>query len=153
LFNLQTASLLTNWLIKKTSVFQEFGDPEVQYKVGGNILRHIAQLICNAHAITDVLSGKIKSQLKYLSYYRLSKADVRSIDNQLTKIILNAIDIDVQRVSLSTAEESQMRVASAIFPAASMMNHSCDPNIAFGVSYLLLSFNFRCCLCGRSEWS
>jgi hypothetical protein len=26
-------------------------------------------------------------------------------------------------------EEKQVRVATAIFPSASMMNHSCDPNI------------------------
>lgn len=57
--------------------------------VGRLILRHIAQLISNAHAITKLTAD--------------SSPDV--------------------------ASESQVRVATAIYPSVSMLNHSCNPNI------------------------
>lgn len=62
--------------------------------MGGLILRHIAQLICNGHAITkvDFFEDKIKSD----------------------KIM----------------GESKQRIATAIYPSASMMNHSCNNNIS-----------------------
>ncbi|XP_069133259.1 SET and MYND domain-containing protein 4-like [Argopecten irradians] len=60
--------------------------------VGGLLLRHIQQLVCNAHAITEL---------------------------QVT-----------QATDLSLVEtNSQVRVATAIYPTASLMNHSCDPTI------------------------
>ncbi|XP_033753100.1 SET and MYND domain-containing protein 4-like [Pecten maximus] len=60
--------------------------------VGGLLLRHIQQLVCNAHAITEL---------------------------QVT-----------QATDLSLVEtKSQVRVATAIYPTASLMNHSCDPTI------------------------
>ncbi|CAH1785327.1 unnamed protein product [Owenia fusiformis] len=58
--------------------------------IGGLLLRHIQQLVCNAHAITELDAGG---------------------DN---------------RVVMTT---SQVRVATAIYPTASLMNHSCIPNI------------------------
>jgi hypothetical protein len=61
--------------------------------VGGLILRHIAQLVCNGHAIT--------------------KLDRTFPQNENQEVLT----------------ERQVRVASAIYPSASMMNHSCDPNI------------------------
>ncbi|CAN8022595.1 unnamed protein product [Ixodes persulcatus] len=60
--------------------------------VGGLLLRHIQQLVCNAHAITSLES-------------KTSQED------------------DV----VMTTE--QVRIATAIYPSASLMNHSCDPNI------------------------
>jgi hypothetical protein len=61
--------------------------------VGGLILRHIAQLVCNGHAIT-----------------KLDKT-FPEVENQ------------------EVLTERQVRIASAVYPSASMMNHSCDPNI------------------------
>eukprot|EP00092_Neocalanus_flemingeri_P090332 GFUD01114410.1.p1 GENE.GFUD01114410.1~~GFUD01114410.1.p1 ORF type:complete len:506 (+),score=194.91 GFUD01114410.1:37-1554(+) len=59
---------------------------KVLHYVGGLILRHIGQLVGNAHAVTELLEGD---------------------------------DGDVQ----------QVRLASAIYPSASMMNHSCIPAV------------------------
>lgn len=63
--------------------------------VGGLLLRHIYQLVCNAHAITSLECMSVKED-----------------------------DI------VTTTE--QVRVATAIYPSASLMNHSCDPNIISG---------------------
>ncbi|XP_060575894.1 SET and MYND domain-containing protein 4-like [Ruditapes philippinarum] len=60
--------------------------------IGGLLLRHILQLVCNAHAITELQC------------------------NQQTN------DSIVE-------EKSQVRIATAIYPTASLMNHSCDPTI------------------------
>ncbi|XP_077494043.1 protein-lysine N-methyltransferase SMYD4-like [Amblyomma americanum] len=59
---------------------------------GGLLLRHIQQLVCNAHAITSLES-------------RTTQED----------------DVVV------TTE--QVRIATAIYPSASLMNHACSPNI------------------------
>ncbi|ESO83273.1 hypothetical protein LOTGIDRAFT_169490 [Lottia gigantea] len=60
--------------------------------IGGLLLRHIEQLVCNAHAITEV---------------------------QCTDTINDSMILDT----------SQVRIATAIYPTASLMNHSCDPTI------------------------
>ena len=60
--------------------------------IGGLLLRHIQQLVCNAHAITEV---------------------------QVTPAGADTL----------VEETSQVRVATAIYPTASLMNHSCDPTI------------------------
>ncbi|ODM97274.1 SET and MYND domain-containing protein 4 [Orchesella cincta] len=86
-----TASFLTRFLQTKTSFFQGISEDN-QLKIGGAMLRHICQLVCNAHAITDVLP-----------------------DTQVKCVV----------------DENQKRIATAIFPAASIMNHSCNPNISF----------------------
>ena len=71
---------------------QEDISPETHLYIGSLLLRHICQLVCNAHAITEL---------------------------QIT-----------QAVDSSLVEgKSQVRVATAIYPTASLMNHSCDPTI------------------------
>ena len=62
--------------------------------IGGLICRHIQQLVCNAHAITEV-----------------------------------KVDDQGQGPETSVDSASQVRVATAIYPTASLMNHSCDPSI------------------------
>ncbi|KAK7469794.1 hypothetical protein BaRGS_00036171 [Batillaria attramentaria] len=62
------------------------------YSVGGVLLRHVQQLVCNAHAITA----------------------------------LHATQTDE---GSAVETQSQVRVATAIYPTASLMNHSCDPTI------------------------
>lgn len=59
---------------------------------GGLLLRHIQQLVCNAHAITSLESKTMQED-----------------------------DVVV------TTE--QVRIATAIYPSASLMNHACNPNI------------------------
>ncbi|XP_045611471.1 SET and MYND domain-containing protein 4 isoform X2 [Procambarus clarkii] len=56
------------------------------------IMRHIAQLVSNAHAVTQIMASSCGERSK------------------------------VEQVS-------QKRIASAIYPTASLMNHSCKPNI------------------------
>ncbi|GFG35904.1 hypothetical protein Cfor_05261 [Coptotermes formosanus] len=72
--------------------------------VGAMILRHIAQLVCNGHAIT--------------------KLDRTFPENENKEVWT----------------ERQVRIATAIYPSASMMNHSCDPNIinSFYNQYLIV---------------
>ncbi|XP_067655261.1 SET and MYND domain-containing protein 4-like [Haliotis asinina] len=60
--------------------------------IGSFLLRHILQLVCNAHAITELQVSQV--------------ADSDLVDSK-----------------------SQVRVATAIYPTASLMNHSCDPTI------------------------
>ncbi|VDI42526.1 Hypothetical predicted protein [Mytilus galloprovincialis] len=63
--------------------------------IGGLLLRHIEQLVCNAHAITEL-------QVTQTS-------DTSLVDSK-----------------------SQERVATAIYPTTSLLNHSCDPSIIPG---------------------
>ncbi|KAG0724952.1 SET and MYND domain-containing protein 4 [Chionoecetes opilio] len=56
------------------------------------VMRHIAQLVSNAHAITQIMPAQCESDSK------------------------------VEQIQ-------QVRVACAIYPTSSMMNHSCKPNI------------------------
>ncbi|XP_069949075.1 SET and MYND domain-containing protein 4 isoform X2 [Cherax quadricarinatus] len=56
------------------------------------VMRHIAQLVSNAHAVTQIMGSSSGGKSK------------------------------VEKVS-------QKRIASAIYPTASLMNHSCKPNI------------------------
>ena len=60
--------------------------------IGSLLLRHIQQLVCNAHAITEV---------------KVTEPGEQTL----------------------VQETSQVRVATAIYPTASLMNHSCDPTI------------------------
>lgn len=98
-----TAELLTLFLVHKSDYFKHteqlmLPKNEVVAKICALLLRHIAQLVCNAHAITKLDSEKKQA--------------------------------DFPGDSLNTVmSESQQRIATAIYPSASMMNHSCDPNI------------------------
>jgi hypothetical protein len=104
IFLFQTACMLTLYLSLYTDYFKEEADSfspdellqdrkSITCLVGGLILRHIAQLVCNGHAIT--------------------KLDRSLPENENQEVLT----------------ERQVRIATAIYPSASMMNHSCDPNI------------------------
>ena len=73
--------------------------PVPMAKLGGLLLRHILQLVCNAHAITSVQTESHTESSEHAS----SEGSVSSTE--------------------------QTRVATAIYPTASLMNHSCDPTI------------------------
>ncbi|GFY39882.1 SET and MYND domain-containing protein 4 [Trichonephila inaurata madagascariensis] len=68
------------------------GPASLEIFVGGLLLRHILQLICNANAITELQAAP--------------QANTSSVLNQ-----------------------RQVKVASGIFPSASLMNHSCNPTV------------------------
>ena len=78
------------------------------FAVGGVLLRHVQQLVCNAHAITAVHTTQVSAQY-------------------------------------AVETQSQVRVATAIYPTASLMNHSCDPTIICRCVYFC---RYRsCCTC------
>lgn len=88
-----TATMLTLYLRHCTDYFGTDPDQSTLCLVGGLILRHIAQLVCNAHAITKLQT------------------------------------LPPEHENQQVVTETQVRVATAIYPTASMMNHSCDPSI------------------------
>nr|CAD7411047.1 unnamed protein product [Timema poppensis] len=113
-----TAALLTVYLRDHTDYFKEATnthtprigptESDIQLRdalffVGNLLHRHVAQLVCNGHAITKLHT---------------------------------APGINSSQV----VTECQVRVATAIYPSASMMNHSCDPNIinSFHNQYLIV---------------
>lgn len=59
--------------------------------VASTLFKHMLQLICNGHAITDVITDDSNDS--------------------------NAVDL------------VEKRIGTAIYPSASMMNHSCEPSI------------------------
>ncbi|TRY69069.1 hypothetical protein TCAL_11285 [Tigriopus californicus] len=102
-----TALLLTMYLSQRTSFFSSGSmsglklDPSLDVNedsldfIGGLMLKHMLQLVCNASAIYEV--GPTKEASEDLN---------------------NAV-----------SETEQRRIATAIYPGASMMNHSCDPTV------------------------
>ncbi|XP_066929332.1 SET and MYND domain-containing protein 4-like [Clytia hemisphaerica] len=87
LFQYSCAALL---MLKVLSRFSYIDDSADSTFIGGLILRHILQLVCNAHAITS-----------------LSYTDSQS----------------------NVVEQDQVRIATAIYPTTSLLNHSCEPSI------------------------
>ncbi|KAK2715232.1 SET and MYND domain-containing protein 4-like [Artemia franciscana] len=85
------SALMLNLFLKlKTNVYAGFDD-DIFNIVSNFFLRHICQMICNAHAITELSEDS----------------------NNESNLVL----------------ESQDRIATAIYPSASLMNHACDPTI------------------------
>ncbi|XP_050410787.1 SET and MYND domain-containing protein 4 [Patella vulgata] len=80
--------------VKTRVSLSEIGIDTDMLNIGGLLLRHIQQLVCNAHAITELQA---------------------SFDSLSSSTLVD--------------EMSQVRVATAIYPTASLMNHSCDPTI------------------------
>lgn len=101
---LQTAEMLTLFLVNKTDYFKDHvqdlktAEQGIIAEICSFLLRHVAQLVCNAHAIV-----KLDSAENFPDSSKLS--------------------------DIAVVSESQQRIATAIYPSASMMNHSCDPNI------------------------
>ena len=81
------AAVLLKCLQRQSSLIENSDLPFV----GGLLLRHIQQLVCNAHAITAL---------------SVTAGDQSSV-----------------------VEESQVRIATAIYPTTSLLNHSCQPSI------------------------
>ncbi|XP_075229356.1 protein-lysine N-methyltransferase SMYD4-like [Lycorma delicatula] len=103
-----TATLLSLYLENKTSFFVNNETKGSAFKIGGQIMYHICQLICNGHAITKIVPSSGAG----------SATAVGGI--------------------IESCQEEW--AATAIFPSASMMNHSCDPNIinSFSKEFLIV---------------
>ncbi|XP_052892696.1 SET and MYND domain-containing protein 4-like [Anopheles moucheti] len=79
---------------------------DLRVLLGALIMRHIGQLVCNGHAISE-----LRASVRF--DYTLTRAE----ENLLPPVIL------LHRYLHSS------RVFTAIFPRISMFNHDCDPNI------------------------
>ena len=88
-------------------------DEDLVLFVGGIIFRHITQLICNASAIYQV--GPDTGQVSSGGGGLESGMD----DNAASDVGCGTF----------VTSNNQYRVATAIYPSASMMNHSCDPTV------------------------
>ena len=78
----------------------------VRELVGAALLRHVCQLVANAHAITGV-----------------QRTDVGPTDST------DHVNNEGGRTRTAVDVSHQVRLATAIYPTASLMNHSCDPSI------------------------
>ena len=92
LFQYSVAGLLLYKLLLETDYFNFHSKlQQRQLGVGSLLLRHIQQLICNAHAVTCLNAGNCSSA--------------------------------------NIIEQDQVRIATAIYPTTSLLNHSCEPTI------------------------
>ncbi|XP_064115401.1 SET and MYND domain-containing protein 4-like isoform X1 [Macrobrachium nipponense] len=88
------ALLLSSAVLDKTLFSKQKNDGQdiTVIQLGTAVMRHIAQLVANAHAITQVVSERPDESSHFETV-------------------------------------AQKRIASAIYPTASLMNHSCQPTI------------------------
>lgn len=86
---------------------------DVKHQVGGLLLRHICQLICNGHAIREKL------------------------------VVTETGQVDLVE---------EQRIATAIYPATSLLNHSCQPNVIARWACENLKYNFWYCLKSPFLW-
>ncbi|XP_055639180.1 SET and MYND domain-containing protein 4 [Toxorhynchites rutilus septentrionalis] len=107
-----TAYMLGTYLSEYTMIFNHLREKENMMSkndwtlyFAAVIFRHIGQLICNGHGITD---------LRWTGISEKSRLEAKSCD----------IKAGFLHVSFESA-----RVFTGIFPRVSMFNHSCNPNI------------------------
>lgn len=91
IFQYTVAAFFLLKLLKKGEFFFFGTSEETKFEIGGLLLHHILQIICNAYAITSVES--------------------------------------MSQISENMVEQEQVRIATAMYPTASIANHSCQPNI------------------------
>jgi len=92
--------------------------------VGAILLRHICQLVSNAHAITAVVRTNAASSAFTAADGLISSRElysgVAAVESGVAECVGDRCTVDMNQ---------QLRVATAIYPTASLMNHSCDPSI------------------------
>jgi len=105
------------------------GVSSVREVVGGLLLRHTCQLVCNAYAITGLLRTNAGPQASTVSTGSVSTGAVstgRRCD-EVTSVGGGGSVVEEGSVMMETSQ--QLRIATAIYPTASLMNHACDPSV------------------------
>jgi len=94
---------------------------DVRDIVGALLLRHTCQLVSNAHAITTVMRTNAASSASPAADGLVSSGELCSgVATGQSESTGDDCTVDMNQ---------QVRVATAIYPTASLMNHSCDPSI------------------------
>ena len=99
------------------------GVSSVREVIGALLLHHTCQLVSNAHAITTVLRLNNSSA----AAAGLVSTGELSSTHTLSRVDFNGGDSDVGSLAVDTSQ--QVRLATAVYPTASLMNHSCEPSI------------------------
>lgn len=109
----QTATMLTRYLANYTNFFETI-----------NIEEHLASKFSNHNEKHDMVFITEMDSRLFVSIL-LFKHILQLVANGHAISKLNAIKVPGSHMRI----EEQARIATAIYPSASMMNHSCDPNI------------------------
>ena len=94
--------------------------------VGSLLLRHVCQLVSNAHAITGIVRSSAQPAVD-------STDPTRGLSSG-RPLTGGATD---EGCSTAVDDSQQVRLATAIYPTSSLMNHSCDPSIISRCEHLL----------------
>uniref|UniRef100_A0A336MCZ5 Protein-lysine N-methyltransferase SMYD4 n=1 Tax=Culicoides sonorensis TaxID=179676 RepID=A0A336MCZ5_CULSO len=104
-----TANILTLYLKTETSFFQDKdlheNENSWEILISSLIFRHIGQMVCNAHTISDMRFEHNEESLP--NFMNLNVFDIKSTD-----LVFRSAD-----------------TFAGIFPFVSLLNHSCKPNI------------------------
>ncbi|XP_022086446.1 SET and MYND domain-containing protein 4-like [Acanthaster planci] len=116
-------------------------DPSMVHEIAAFLLRHLQQLTCNSHAVTTIqktedlnsLSNMDKELKPTNSRLRNSDASVRSgTTNRSVEVdppVNTRVDKWCDREQDTMVDTTkQARLATAVYPTASLLNHSCQPN-------------------------
>jgi len=96
----------------------------VRELIGALLLRHTCQLVANAHAITDVIRVGPQQPTSIASTVPTGASCDGSFSGGGA-----CAGADPTGVGSAVDVSQQVRIATAIYPTASLMNHSCDPSI------------------------
>ncbi|KAF4513812.1 UNVERIFIED_CONTAM: hypothetical protein B566_EDAN015875 [Ephemera danica] len=98
-----------------------------KYECGFNLGQHTSVMLAMDQIRTrDIHGAEVKQAMIHNFGGRILHHLAQMVCNGNA---ITAYAMDSAREDNSLVQERQLRVATAIFPSASMMNHSCDPNI------------------------
>ncbi|XP_038058725.1 SET and MYND domain-containing protein 4-like [Patiria miniata] len=107
--------------------------PSIVSETAALLLRHLQQLTCNSHAVTTIQTSEDLNSLSSMD----KKLEPTNSRLGATNQTLNAdtpVDTTVDKQHDKQREAvvdttKQVRLATAIYPTASLLNHSCQPNV------------------------
>jgi len=102
------------------------GVSTVREFVGGVLLRHTCQLVSNAHAITGIVRTDAGLPPSSAS---MVPAGLTSSGQLASWAVVGGATSSGADCEGGTSTVEQVRLATAIYPTASLMNHSCEPSI------------------------